>query len=108
MNIRVTHLPDMLVRELFVAELAVVEVLAQVDVPVHPHVVAGGVVLATLSADVSLLTTWTHWSQHEPLLHLTLVSWRIDGVQCEDVVRVGVWDVFSAILCLHYSVSSRI
>ncbi len=47
----------MLVRELLVAELAVVEVVADVDVPVHPHVVAGGVVLPTVHAHVPLLTT---------------------------------------------------
>jgi hypothetical protein len=46
-----------LVGELLVAELAVVEVVADVDVPVHPHVVAGGVVLATVHAHVPLLTT---------------------------------------------------
>ena len=49
----------MFVRELFLAELAGVEVLAEVDVPVHPDVVAGGVVLAAVHAYVSLLATWT-------------------------------------------------
>jgi hypothetical protein len=46
-----------LVRELLVAELAVVEVVADVDVPVHPHVVAGGVVLPAVHTHVPLLTT---------------------------------------------------
>ena len=52
-------LPHVLVRELLLAELARVKVLANVDVPVHPHVVAGGVVLSTLNTDVSLLSTRT-------------------------------------------------
>ena len=55
----ITHLPDVFVWELLVAELAVVEVPPDVDVPVHPHVVAGGVVLATVHAHVPLLTTTT-------------------------------------------------
>jgi hypothetical protein len=46
-----------LVRELLVAELAVVEVVADVDVPVHPHVVARGVVLPAVHAHVPLLPT---------------------------------------------------
>ena len=54
-----SYLPDVFVRELFLAELAGVEVLAEVDVPVHPDVVAGGVVLAAVHAYVSLLATWT-------------------------------------------------
>ena len=52
-------LPHVLVRELLLAELARVKVLANVDVPVHPHIVAGGVVLSTLNTDVSLLSTRT-------------------------------------------------
>ena len=40
----------MFVRELFHTELARVEVLAEVDVPVHPHVVAGRVVLPAVHA----------------------------------------------------------
>ena len=52
-------LPHVLVRELLLAELARVKVLANVDVPVHPHVVAGGVVLSTLNTDVPLLSTRT-------------------------------------------------
>ena len=55
-------LPHVLVRELLLAELARVKVLANVDVPVHPHVVAGGVVLSTLNANVTLLTTGT-WEE---------------------------------------------
>ena len=47
----------MLVGELLVAELAVVEVAADVDVPVHPHVVGGGVVLPAVHAHVPLLPT---------------------------------------------------
>ena len=51
--------PNVLVRELLVTELASVEVLPDVDVSVHPHVVAGRVVLSTLNANVTLLTTGT-------------------------------------------------
>ena len=51
--------PNVLVRELLVTELARVEVLPDVDVSVHPHVVAGCVVLSTLNANVTLLTTGT-------------------------------------------------
>ena len=54
--------PNVLVRELLVTELASVEVLPDVDVPVHPHVVAGRVVLSTLNANVTLLTTGT-WEE---------------------------------------------
>ena len=50
-------LPNVLVRELLVTELASVEVLPDVDVSVHPHIVAGGVMLSTLNTDVSLLPT---------------------------------------------------
>lgn len=52
-------LPNVLVGELFLAELTCVQVLADVDVSVHPHIVAGGVMLSTLNTDVSLLTTRT-------------------------------------------------
>ena len=55
-------LPNVLVRELLVTELARVEVLPDVDVSVHPHVVAGRVVLSTLNANVTLLTTGT-WEE---------------------------------------------
>ena len=55
-------LPNVLVRELLVTELASVEVLPDVDVSVHPHVVAGRVVLSTLNANVTLLTTGT-WEE---------------------------------------------
>jgi hypothetical protein len=48
-----------LVRELLVAELAVVEVPADVDVPMHADVVAGGVVLPTVHAHVALLSSAT-------------------------------------------------
>ena len=51
--------PNVLVRELLVTELASVEVLPDVDVSVHPHVVAGRVVLSTLNANITLLTTGT-------------------------------------------------
>ena len=54
--------PNVLVRELLVTELASVEVLPDVDVPVHPHVVAGRVVLSTLNANITLLTTGT-WEE---------------------------------------------
>ena len=54
--------PNVLVRELLVTELASVEVLPDVDVSVHPHVVAGCVVLSTLNADITLLTTGT-WEE---------------------------------------------
>ena len=53
-------LPHVLVRELLLAELARVKVLANVDVPVHPHIVAGGVMLSTFNADVTLLPTRTY------------------------------------------------
>ena len=54
--------PNVLVRELLVTELASVEVLPDVDVSVHPHVVAGRVVLSTLNANITLLTTGT-WEE---------------------------------------------
>ena len=54
--------PNVLVRELLVTELASVEVLPDVDVSVHPHIVAGCVVLSTLNANVTLLTTGT-WEE---------------------------------------------
>ena len=54
--------PNVLVRELLVTELASVEVLPDVDVSVHPHVVARCVVLSTLNANVTLLTTGT-WEE---------------------------------------------
>ena len=57
----------MLVRELLLAELAGVEVLAYVDVPVHPDVVAGGVMLSTLHADVPLLPTRTHLRRYNKI-----------------------------------------
>ena len=84
-------------------ELAVVQVLAQVDVPVHPHVVAGGVVLAAVHTDVSLLSSRPHWPQHVTLLHLPSLRRRPDAVQGQDVVAVGVGDVFAAILSLDNS-----
>ena len=52
-------LPNVLVRELFLAELTRVQVLTDVDVSVHPHIVAGGVMLSTLNTNVSLLPTRT-------------------------------------------------
>ena len=51
--------PNVLVRELFLAELTRVQVLTNVDVSVHPHIVARGVMLSTLNTDVSLLSTRT-------------------------------------------------
>ena len=54
--------PNVLVRKLLVTELASVEVLPDVDVSVHPHVVAGRVVLSTLNANITLLTTGT-WEE---------------------------------------------
>ena len=93
----------MLVRELLVAELAVVEVLAEVDVPVHPHVVAGGVVLAAVHADVALLAARTHRPQHVALLELPGLGRRPDAVQGKDVVTVGVGDVLATILRLDNS-----
>ena len=59
-----THLPDVFVGKLLVAELAVVEVAAEVDVAMHPDVVAGGVVLPAVHADVPLLTARAHRPQH--------------------------------------------
>ena len=53
-------LPHVLVGELFLAELTCVQVLTDVDVPVHPHIVAGGVMLSTFNTDVSLLPTRTY------------------------------------------------
>ena len=96
-----THLPDMFVRELLVAKLAVVEVLAEVDVPVHPHVVAGGVVLAAVHADVALLPARPHRPQHVALLDLPGLGRRPDAVQRQDVVAVGVGDVLATILRLN-------
>lgn len=93
----------MFVRELLVAELAVVEVLAEVDVPVHPHVVAGGVVLAAVHADVALLAPRPHWPQHVALLELPGLGRRPDAVQGQDVVAVGVGDVLATILRLDNS-----
>ena len=95
-----THLPDMFVRELLVAELAVVEVLAEMDVPVHPHVVAGGVVLAAVHADVALLTARTHRPQHVTLLDLRGLGRRPDPVQSQDVVTVCIRNVLPTILSL--------
>ena len=54
--------PNVLVRELLVTELASVEFLPDVDVSVHPYVVAGRVVLSTLNANITLLTTGT-WEE---------------------------------------------
>ena len=47
----------MFVRELLVAELAGVEVLAEVDVAVHPHVVASRVMLTAVNTHVPLLSS---------------------------------------------------
>ena len=93
----------MLVRELLVTELAVVEVLAEVDVPVHPHVVAGGVVLAAVHADVALLAARPHGPQHVTLLELSGLGRGPDAVQGQDVVAVGVGDVLATILRLDNS-----
>ena len=82
------------------AELAVVEVFAEVNVSVHPHVVAGGVVLAAVHADVSLLTSRTHRPQHVTLLDLRGLGRRPDPVQSKNVVTVGVRDVLPTILSL--------
>ena len=71
----------MFVRELFIAELAIVEILAKMDVAMHSDIVAGGVVLATLCTNVSLLTAWAHGSQHESFLHLGAVGWWVDAIQ---------------------------
>ena len=84
-------------------ELAVVEVLAQVDVPVHPHVVAGGVVLAAVHTNVSLLSSRSHWPQHVTLLDLPSLGRRPDAVQGQDVVAVGVGDILATILSLDNS-----
>ena len=93
----------MFVRELLVTELAVVQVLAEVDVPVHPHVVAGGVVLAAVHADVPLLPARTHWPQHVALLKLRGLGRGPDAVQRQDVVAVGVRNVLPTILSLDNS-----
>ena len=98
-----THLPDVFVRELLVAELAVVQVLAEVDIPVHPDVVAGGVVLPAVHADVPLLTARAHRPQHVALLHLPGLRGRPDAVQGQDVVAVCVGDVLTTILRLNNS-----
>ena len=74
-----SHLPDVFMRKLLVAELAVVEVPAEVNIPVHPDIVAGGVVLPTLHADVSLLTPGSHRSQHVALLELRAVRRWVDS-----------------------------
>ena len=60
------------------AKLAVVKVSAEMNVPVHPDIVAGGVVLTTLHTDVSLLAPGTHWSQHVAFLELRAVWRRVD------------------------------
>ena len=93
----------MFVRELLVAELAVVQILAEVDVPVHPHVVAGGVVFAAVHADVSLLPARPHRPQHVTLLKLRGLGRRPDAVQRQDVVAVGVRNVLPTILSLDNS-----
>ena len=98
-----THLPDMFMRELLVAEFAVVEIPAEMNVPVHPDVVAGSVVFPTLHTDVSLLTPGSNWSQHVAFLELGAVRRRVDAVQGQDVVAVGVGDVFATILSLNNS-----
>ena len=51
-----TDLPHMLVCELLSTELASIKVPPRMDVPVLPHVVHGGVVLAAVHADDPLLS----------------------------------------------------
>ena len=81
-------------------ELAIVEILSEVDVSVHPHVVAGGVVLAAVHTDVALLTARPHRPQHVTLLDLRGLGRRPDPVQCQDVVTVCVRYVLPTILSL--------
>ena len=69
----------MLMRKLLMAELAIVQISAEMYISVHPHIVAGGVVLPTLHADVSLLTPGSHRSQHVALLELRAVRRRVDS-----------------------------
>ena len=69
----------MFVGELLVAELAVVEVAAEVDVAMHPDVVAGGVVLPALHTDVPLLPPGPHRPQHVAFLELRAVRRREDS-----------------------------
>ena len=74
-----SHLPDVFMRKLLVAELAVVKVPAEMNIPVHPDIVAGSVVLPALHTDVSLLSSRTNWSQHVAFLELRAVRRWVDS-----------------------------
>ena len=98
----------MLMRKLLMAELAIVQISAEMYISVHPHIVAGGVVLPTFHADVSLLPPWADRSEHVTFLELRAVRRGVDAVQGQNVVRVGVGNVFTPIFCLNNSVGSWI
>ena len=74
-----SHLPYVFMRKLLVAELAVVKVPAEMNIPVHPDIVAGSVVLPALHTDVSLLSSRTNWSQHVAFLELRAVRRWVDS-----------------------------
>ena len=69
----------MLMRKLLMAELAIVQISAEMYISVHPHIVAGGVVLPALHTDVPLLSSRTHWSQHVAFLELRAVRRWVDS-----------------------------